>query len=384
MKMRHLLWLPVCCLLLCACGGAQQQNNTLQKGEGAFETIEWKVEPGQTFGQLVSEVRYVPLESTKESFVGGISKVLVRGDEVYVMDNARLTPRYGIRVFGTDGRYRRHIGREGKGPGELLNMQNFTIRDSLLFVADTKSDKLVVYTLAGDFVEQLPVPESAIVSCAACNDGLLWSGDIYYKEIPQDRYGLYRTDDRGNLLWKAKLYDERATRALITESSDSLFVWMQHCSDSMFVYDRRGEVIGGIRFNFPEKYRIPYDARPEVMLKPHRGKDYGYYHFEAGTEFLVGPYLLGLITMPYGEWNTIAVDRRTGKIYVDGNDENVYRNRVVEGYALNDSTFVTWITPDSEAVLQERHPEAAAALPDDVRQRIDDGDCALVFYTLKL
>ena len=71
MKMRHLLWLPVCNLLLCACGGAQQQNNTLQKGEVAFETIEWKVEPGQTFGQLVSEVRYVPLESTKESFVGG-------------------------------------------------------------------------------------------------------------------------------------------------------------------------------------------------------------------------------------------------------------------------------------------------------------------------
>lgn len=381
MKMRHLLWLPVCCLLLCACGGTQQQNNTLQKGEMAFETIEWQEEPDQTFQQLVSDIRYVPLESTPESFLTDIVKVLVRGDEIYVIDREDAAPRYGIRVFGTDGRYRRHIGREGKGPGELLNLTDFTIRDSLLFAVDTKSDKLVVYTLAGDFVEQLPVPESAIASCAACNDGLLWSGDIYYKEIPQDRYGLYRTDDRGNLLWKAKLYGEQATRALIAESSDSLFVWQQECSDSIFLYDRRGEMVGGIRFDFPEKYRIPYDQRTVVMYKPHRN-DFGYYQFD--EPLLVGPYLLGLVSKPDGDWINVAADRRTGKVYIDDGTHNILRDRVAQGYALNDSTFVSWITPDSEDVLLEGHPEAAAALPDDVRQRIDDGDCVLVFYTLKL
>ena len=382
MKMRHLLWLPVCCLLLCACGGAQQQNNTLQKGEMAFETIEWQEEPDQTFQQLVSDIRYVPLESTPESFLTDIVKVLVRGDEIYVIDREDAAPRYGgIRVFGTDGRYRRHIGREGKGPGELLNLTDFTIRDSLLFAVDTKSDKLVVYTLAGDFVEQLPVPESAIASCAACNDGLLWSGDIYYKEIPQDRYGLYRTDDRGNLLWKAKLYGEQATRALIAESSDSLFVWRKECCDSIYLYDRRGEVVGGIRFNFPEKYRIPYDQRLEVKSKSHR-EDFGYYEFD--MPLVVGPYLLGLVSQPQDDWINVAADRRTGKVYIDDNDHNLIRARVMGGYALSDSTFVTWITPDSEAVLAKKNPEAAAALPDDVRQRIDDGDCVLVFYTLKL
>lgn len=381
MKMRHLLWLPVCCLLLCACGGAQQQNNTLQEGEGAFETIEWKVEPGQTFGQLVSEVRYVPLESTKESLMVSIKKILIRGDEIYVMDASQSAPRYGIRVFGTDGRYRRHIGREGKGPGELLSMKGFTIRDSLLFVADLRADKLVVYTLAGDFVEQQPLPERAVSSCVACEDGLLWSGDIYYKEIPQDRYGLYRTDDRGNLQWKKQLYGEQDTRVFLSESSDSLFVWRKECCDSIYLYDRRGEVVGGIRFNFPEKYRIPYDQRLEVKSKSHR-EDFGYYEFD--MPLVVGPYLLGLVSQPQDDWINVAADRRTGKVYIDDNDHNLIRARVMGGYALSDSTFVTWITPDSEDVLLEGHPEAAAALPDDVRQRIDDGDCVLVFYTLKL
>lgn len=116
------------------------------------------------------------------------------------------------------------------------------------------------------------------------------------------------------------------------------------------------------------------------MYKPHRN-DFGYYQFD--EPLLVGPYLLGLMSKPDGDWINVAADRRTGKIYIDRNDDNVIRNRVAQGYALNDSTFVTWITPDSEDVLLEGYPEAAAALPADVRARVADGDCTFVFYTLK-
>lgn len=214
----------------------------------------------------------------------------------------------------------------------------------------------------------------------ALDTGLLWTGDIFYQENPENRYGLYKTDDELTTEWKREKYDNSSTRALLTEVSDSLIVWMRESSDSLYFYNRQGKLVQCIHVAFPENHRIPQDKRRELNDLPN-DKDFNYYRIGARNPAVLGPYLAGLVVVPGGEWDTFMIDSRNGNIYLDG-PRNLIRNRSAGFYPVNDTTFVSWITPDSEAYLEETSP-GVEPLPENVRKQVSDGDCALVFYTLK-
>lgn len=229
-------------------------------------------------------------------------------------------------------------------------------------------------------MEDISLPDANFASCAALDTGFLWTGDIFYQENPENRYGLYKTDDELTTEWKREKYDNSSTRALLTEVSDSLLVWMTESSDSIHFYNRQGELIECIHIAFPENHRIPQDKRRELNDLPN-DKDFNYYRIGAWNPAVLGPYLAGLVVVPGGEWDTFMIDSRNGNIYLDG-PRNLIRNRSAGFYPVNDTTFVSWITPDSEAYLEETSP-GVEPLPENVRKQVSDGDCALVFYTLK-
>lgn len=378
-KSCFVLWAGIW-LGMSACGTRQEAARTdVGVDDVVTRTIEWRPDSVGLLQDLVAAVRYVPLESTPESFLADISKIRVYRDELYIMDDG-MRADYGIRVFGPDGAYRRHIGRAGKGPGEVIQIDDFTIRGDRLFIADGHAGKMVVYTLDGQFVEDIPLADADLASFAACDSGFLWTGDIYYRENPENRYGLYKTDDRMQPEWKRGKYDASSTRALLTEVSDSLLIWMQGGSDSVYFYNRQGHLTRCIHFDFPERHRIAYEKRREVRDLPADEK-FDYYRIGEWNPAVVGPYLMGQITMPGGEWDVFMADLRDGRIYLD-RGRYVVRDQTAGFYPVNDSTFVSWVTPDSETFLEKTEPRIAK-LPDDVRKRIFDGDCALVFYTLK-
>lgn len=380
MKLLRLYFLSSCvCCLLSACGTQPEVTDTEAGPEVRIRTFGWNSDSAQALQTLVCGVRYVPLESTPESFLADITKIIVHNNEIYVKDTY-MNAGYGIRVFSEDGRYLRHIGRSGKGPGELIRITDFTIRDSLIYIADGNSEKMAVYTTEGRFLEDISLPDANFASCAALDTGFLWTGDIFYRENPENRYGLYKTDDRLAQLWKREKYGTSSTRALLTEVSDSLLVWMTESSDSIHFYNRQGELIECIHIAFPENHRIPYDKRREVN-DMSSNKDFNYYRIGAWNPAILGSYLMGLVVAPGGEWDTFMLDQRTGDVYLDGR-RNLIRNRSTGFYPVNDTTFVGWITPDSEAYIEESNSRIEP-LPEDVRKQISDGDCALVFYTLK-
>lgn len=380
MKLLRLYFLSSCvCCLLSACGTQPEATDTEASSEVGIRTIEWKSDSVQELQNLISAVRYVPLESTPESFLADITKIIVHNNEIYVKDTY-MNAGYGIRVFSEDGRYLRHIGRAGKGPGELIRIGDFTIRDSLIYLADGNSEKMAVYTSEGRFLKDFPLPDANFASCVALDTGLLWTGDIFYQENPENRYGLYKTDDELTTEWKREKYDNSSTRALLTEVSDSLIVWMRESSDSLYFYNRQGKLVQCIHVAFPENHRIPQDKRRELNDLPN-DKDFNYYRIGAWNPAVLGPYLAGLVVVPGGEWDTFMIDSRNGNIYLDG-PRNLIRNRSAGFYPVNDTTFVSWITPDSEAYLEETSP-GVEPLPENVRKQVSDGDCALVFYTLK-
>ena len=57
---------------------------------------------------------YIPLETKKESLLGGVSKVKVDGDDVFI------NYYWGLYHFKINGDFVGQIGRKGRGPGEYI------------------------------------------------------------------------------------------------------------------------------------------------------------------------------------------------------------------------------------------------------------------------
>lgn len=375
MKTRYLL--PFVGFLASACGSQPQSVMTDETSEGSVRTIVWTTDPERTLESRISSVEYCPLESTPESFLTDISKMIIYQGEIFIADFQNI--QYGVRVFGLDGHYKRHIGREGRGPGEVIRLHDFTIRNDTVFLVDGNAAKMSRYTILGEFVGDRQIPTTDFECCAAGTDGFLWTGAIYVGEQPEDRFGLFKTDNSLRTEWQKIRYTPFSTRGLLTEVSDSVLIWMQECSDSLWLCDRHGAPLQCIHLDF-KNHRIPYEKRKAA--KSMRADDnYPYYAIAAWNPSLVaGRHLMGTVIQPGGVWDTFLVDLNDGAVYTDG-DRHLIRNRTATCLPVNDSTFMSWITPDSEAFL-ETEP-SVPQLPSAIREKIADGDCALVFYTLR-
>ena len=71
----------------------------------------------------VSSVRYVPLETSKESLISGIEKSFIYGKFVYILDNLNAS----VLMFDLEGKFIRKIGRSGRGPTEYIHPINFML-----------------------------------------------------------------------------------------------------------------------------------------------------------------------------------------------------------------------------------------------------------------
>ena len=62
-------------------------------------------------------------------------------------------------MFDTSGRFIRKIGRVGQGPGEVTNINFFTVSDSLVFIYPfSRNGSLTVYDMRDNiFVKEIPL-----------------------------------------------------------------------------------------------------------------------------------------------------------------------------------------------------------------------------------
>lgn len=117
------------------------------------------VAPGVTEVNLNSEVRIGSETSGPEYQFTNLSFVVPYGDNVYVVQ--RGVPE--IRVFGTDGRFRRTIGRKGAGPGEFETIWAMGIVGDSLWTIDINLRRLSFFDTAGTLVSTVlfdPVPQT--------------------------------------------------------------------------------------------------------------------------------------------------------------------------------------------------------------------------------
>ncbi len=110
---------------------------------------------------IFCEFEYISLETTQQSLLGSVDRLIVYDDKLFVLDKAYSNK---IFVFTKDGEFIRTIGKVGKGPEEYTNIEDFTINE------DTKDINVLcypstvfIYNMKGNFIRRKKLASSALL-----------------------------------------------------------------------------------------------------------------------------------------------------------------------------------------------------------------------------
>jgi len=113
------------------------------------------------------------LETKKESLIGNINKLQVFDEYIYILDRRHAKSLF---VFDLDGCFVRKIGGFGRGPGEYIQLSDFTLdtENRFIFLLDDISRRVIKYSLDGKHIQTftLKVEGTTILSFQYYNNRL--------------------------------------------------------------------------------------------------------------------------------------------------------------------------------------------------------------------
>jgi hypothetical protein len=108
---------------------------------------------GFTTSMLFKSIKIIALETNKSCLIGNISKMEVIDQNILIMDSSSANSLY---VFDKDGRFIRKLGGVGQGPGEYVNIIDFTLdRDNkTVYILDSR--RIIIYEIAtGKYIKTI-------------------------------------------------------------------------------------------------------------------------------------------------------------------------------------------------------------------------------------
>jgi hypothetical protein len=103
-----------------------------------------------SLSKIAGSVRYIPLETKKETYISKVTKAHFTDKEIIVFDEKSNQ----ILRFDLEGKFLGPIGRGGKGPGEYIRVNNIEINHSngIIYVFDIGLGKVLKFNLEGKFL----------------------------------------------------------------------------------------------------------------------------------------------------------------------------------------------------------------------------------------
>ena len=106
------------------------------------------------FGSLIDEVKLIPLETTDESLLDVIYKIIVTDSNIYIYDRFKGG---GLAIFDSEGKFVRRIS-NGQGPGELIRLYDIAFDDENNELVAYMHSYLLFFSSSGKYLrsERLP------------------------------------------------------------------------------------------------------------------------------------------------------------------------------------------------------------------------------------
>ena len=118
------------------------------------------------FGALLNEINFVPLETTAQSRLGQIRKVVTTAEHIYIMDDL---DEWGIAIFTRQGKFVKRIP-NGKKPEQLYRLYDIDFNTQTNELIAYKRSFLLIFDKEGNFLrfKYLPI---GFLNMAATPDG---------------------------------------------------------------------------------------------------------------------------------------------------------------------------------------------------------------------
>lgn len=136
---RKVLYCTCCVLLFTSCV-MEKKNLNINK----VPTIEIPVDKDDIpnmFSSFFKMSHYVSLETTEESLIRQVEKVVLTDNKIYILDRLE----YQILVFNSSGKFLHKIKMLGQGPGEYVNLSDFSVKGDTIYLLDRMAGKLLIY-----------------------------------------------------------------------------------------------------------------------------------------------------------------------------------------------------------------------------------------------
>lgn len=123
--------------------------------ENTIVVVESKLDIPHKASDIFADIELVPLETTDECLMSDVDKIVVAGDTIYLMDSRAKS----ILMFDRKGKFLSKIHRWGRGPGEYLTLDDFTVtRSGQIIVIDGEHMKLLFFDRDGGYISQKRLP----------------------------------------------------------------------------------------------------------------------------------------------------------------------------------------------------------------------------------
>lgn len=202
-----------CIIISCKNRDNLAQQNTDGVTEIIFNDI---LEPsGLLFSELFDSIRFIKLETTTESIIGRIDKLIYYKSRYYIMDQVQSK---SVLIFDDKGKYLGKVGSHGNGPGEYDEPNDIAIdpfSDKIL-VYDNNRKSILSFDTDGKFNERFQL-NYWVKSFSVLDSNLI---SLYFdyngnNNIPKrSKYNLFLIDRSGNIKGKEFKYDKNISFGL--------------------------------------------------------------------------------------------------------------------------------------------------------------------------
>ena len=217
----------------------------------------------------------VRLETTEESLLGSVDKLVEYNENYYVLDKKRNC----VLVFDGTGNFLRRVGRVGQGPGEYSRLSDFIVDEKtgcLYLLAN--SSTVYAYDNEGSFLWKKKVSDSLLWNIGIDESDFVCSSNHLTYTSGKDAFLIYRFNedfqekDRSVEVFKEQLYSP-----LLISNPFQKWNGNSYYIDAFFniVYSLSDEkVIPYCEFKFTSPIPVEYFSNAGLLMEHQRRYDF--------------------------------------------------------------------------------------------------------------
>jgi hypothetical protein len=324
--------------------------------------------------ELIEEKTYIKLDaSTDEAFFKQIDKIALVGDRIYVLDQSRNMNK--LLVFNIDGSFVGLVGRRGQGPGEYLQITDFTVdADGVISFVDGQFDKDRIFVFDKDlhFVSARKLPFETDIIQSLPDDRFLVGVASWNPSESNVLCKVAVVDADIKILDTCLLYDEFFDNNMWISrytfiKTEKQILYNKQIDNNVYAFSHTGKLEKAYRFDFGKK-NVPDEYRKAV----EQNWD-GFSSRCCLKEFVVvtDRYFIGALWDEM-KTKTFIIDRQTNNLYIS---PEVIDKSFMAGYY--DNQIITYIYPGKYEDIKAQN------LPADVEKHVEDENFAICLYRLK-